>query len=421
MYRTPFGPAPRIAHTMGIVCMHSCGPWTRALHTAATNPATASQLTVQVDAFHGSLDHTAVAASFPTVLLIAGGVGITPLLSLCRHLLHLKLGGELPLRMRRLHLLWVCREASVVNLLQPQLRAMVAAAAAASDSAWQLSVSVYITEEEAGEAAEQAGGEWARNALRDGTESPGDDRASEGFEAGKAAAAAAAAGVTQAPLSTAGAGAAASVATVVLLVGYCVAVSAVWCVWRTKTAALPANASTGDLVAVRAAAAAAGVGVLGVLGVLGVGGRGRWRSGEAGHRQDVELVPMTGAAESTGLKVSTHRPSAVLAAVQGVFTGVATARGGLAREVERALPSNSPRDQTILRVELSHRHHCRRSSRGSSTQRRWCWRVRRARSSRTRGGRTWLASCKRTPWTRRWCSCAGPRAFAEPPAPRHTR
>lgn len=116
----------------GLVLMcKTNGDWTRALHQLAQGPArpetglglvTPTDVTMVVEGPHGGLGNT-ILASFSSVMLVAGGSGITHALALAHDLLLRAPAGSV--RARTIDLVWVVRTEDIAQPLMPTLLDMV--------------------------------------------------------------------------------------------------------------------------------------------------------------------------------------------------------------------------------------------------------------------------------------------------------
>ena len=97
------------------------GNWTRGLQDLASrfDPSRYAHTCVFMDQFHGS-SHMQMQGylNHPSVLMVAGGIGITPMISALRMLVND--GTSLP-KIRRAVLVWVVRKESVVDLYRDEL------------------------------------------------------------------------------------------------------------------------------------------------------------------------------------------------------------------------------------------------------------------------------------------------------------
>jgi predicted ferric reductase len=89
------------------------GPWTKSLAQQILQTST-SLPTIVVDGFYGGPDRISQALGHDAVVMIAGGIGITPYLSFLPMLCTSLKGLELP-RTRKVTLHWICREEGLIQ------------------------------------------------------------------------------------------------------------------------------------------------------------------------------------------------------------------------------------------------------------------------------------------------------------------
>jgi len=108
-------PPPLVPFSFHILNMGR-GTWTGALyeHVKAGRP-----IHVNVDGPHGRLE-VPVTTGYSTVVLCAGGVGATPIMSIFAHLLDLHKNGQAK-QLKSIHLVWSAKSASIIHSWFPVL------------------------------------------------------------------------------------------------------------------------------------------------------------------------------------------------------------------------------------------------------------------------------------------------------------
>jgi predicted ferric reductase len=139
----PMSVASAPGHSSFTVDIKVLGDWTRGLETLATkfDPSLNEHTRAFVDKFHGS-SHSQMHGylSHPAVLMIAGGIGVTPMMSALRKLV--EDGASLPV-VRRAVLVWVVRKESVIDLYREELTRLQALTKTANGC--DVDVLVYAT------------------------------------------------------------------------------------------------------------------------------------------------------------------------------------------------------------------------------------------------------------------------------------
>jgi hypothetical protein len=115
----PMSVASAPGHSTITIDVKVVGNWTQGLQDLALkfDPSKYTHTCVSMDRFHGS-SHTQMQSylTHPAVLMVAGGIGITPMLSSLRILVENGIPG-----VRRAVLVWVVRKESVVDLYREEL------------------------------------------------------------------------------------------------------------------------------------------------------------------------------------------------------------------------------------------------------------------------------------------------------------
>jgi predicted ferric reductase len=93
------------------------GPFTRQLANHLTSPPSGKIPMLHVDGYYGSPNRVSQVLSHDVVVIVAGGIGITPYLSLL-HTVHSKLSNQGHLyQTRAVHLHWICRDESLIDYI----------------------------------------------------------------------------------------------------------------------------------------------------------------------------------------------------------------------------------------------------------------------------------------------------------------
>lgn len=119
----------------------AAGGFTKSLHSASQSSAQPS-LRVKVDGPYGksSIDFT----EYRTVLLVAGGVGVTPMISLLRNLVD-RQKTRLPIITQSIYFVWVIPDIDSYNWLAGEIEEILNLAASLPKTQYLLDLSVYMT------------------------------------------------------------------------------------------------------------------------------------------------------------------------------------------------------------------------------------------------------------------------------------
>ena len=155
----PMTVASAPGHSTMTLDMKVIGDWTKKLQQlserfdSTTTTTYAHSSTVFIDQFHGS-SHARMQGylNHPAILMVAGGIGITPMMSALRHLVEEEESGggkslSFP-HVRRVVLVWIVRKQSVVDLYRDELGYFQSIGTTSSGIELQVLVHATLSEKE---------------------------------------------------------------------------------------------------------------------------------------------------------------------------------------------------------------------------------------------------------------------------------